>query len=330
MIGVTTSLQSAGSARRRVVEGAVVLYEPKRILVVVKTYPNPSRSHGETVCCAGVDLETGRWIRMYPITFRRLADRRFKKYQLIDCLATRPRGDSRPESLRIDQDSIKLVGNPVSTANGWQRRMTMLPEPSASLEGIKGANEAAAVSIGMFPPKAIRRLVKEPADPWTEKERAALRQEHLGLGEEQTRQLSELQQIPWKFSYAFDCDADDCVGHKLQILDWELGESFRRWSRSNPSRWEEMMRQKYERELPARDLHLVVGTLAAHPKTFVIIGLVYPPRTEMHGAYVQETLDLMRQERAVTGKRVSLEAEKADALAGDHGDQPLELFSDEI
>jgi hypothetical protein len=31
----------------------------KRILVVVKTYPNPSSTYGETVCCAGVDLRTG-------------------------------------------------------------------------------------------------------------------------------------------------------------------------------------------------------------------------------------------------------------------------------
>ena len=36
----------------------------------------------------------------------------------------------------------------------------------------------------MFRPKAIRRIVKEHADPWTEKERTALRQERLGLGEE--------------------------------------------------------------------------------------------------------------------------------------------------
>jgi hypothetical protein len=311
-------------------EDARVVYEPKRILVVVKTYPNPSQAHGETVCCAGVDLETGRWVRMYPITFRRLADNRFRKYQVIECQATKPRNDVRPESLRVDQDSIKLIGQVIPSSDRWRRRMALLPAPSGSLEEIRAANIAADVSVGMFRPKAIRRLVKEHADPWTERERAALRQERLGLGEEETRELNELEQIPWKFSYEFDCDAADCGGHKLQIFDWELGQSYRRWSRSNPTRWEEMIRQKYERELPARDLHLVVGTLAAHPKTFVIIGLVYPPRAEMHGAHVQETLDLMRQERAVTGQRVSLEAEKADALAGDQGDEPLELFSDEI
>ena len=87
-------------------------YERKSILVVVKTYPNPSRSYGETVCCAGVDLETGRWVRVYPITFRRLAEQ-FAKYQTIECLVSRPRsGDSRPESLRADQDSTGLLDRP--------------------------------------------------------------------------------------------------------------------------------------------------------------------------------------------------------------------------
>lgn len=304
-------------------------YEAKRILVVVKTYPNPSQTHVKTVCCAGVDLDTGRWVRMYPITFRRLADSRFKKYQVIECQATTPRNDARPESLRVDQDSIKLVGDVIATSDRWRRRMRLLPAPSSSLEAIKAANIADGVSIGMFRPKAIRRLVKESADPWTEKERAALRQERLGLGDQEIRELGELEQIPWKFSYEFDCDADGCSGHKLQIFDWELGQSYRRWSRSDPGRWEEMIREMYERELPARDLHLVVGTLAAHPKTFVIIGLVYPPRPKMDGAYVQQSLDLMGQQRSVAGKGVGLETEEADPLVLDQGDETLELFSDE-
>lgn len=306
-----------------------MVYEPKRILVVVKTYPNPSQTHVETVCCAGVDLGTGRWVRMYPITFRRLADNRFKKYQVIECLATTPRNDARPESLRVDQDSIRLVGEVIASSDRWRRRMGLLPAPSRSLEAIRAANVADGVSIGMFRPRGIRRLVKEPAAPWTEKERSALRQQRLGLGDREIRELDQLEQIPWKFSYELDCDATDCRGHKLRILDWELGQSYRRWSRSDPTRWEDMIRQKYERELPARDLHLVVGTLAAHPKTFVVIGLVYPPRPQVDRAYVQQTLDLVGQQRSVAGKVVGFEAQEADALALDEGDKALELFPGE-
>jgi hypothetical protein len=72
----------------------VSAYESRRLLVVVKMYPTPSQKYGETVCCGAVDLATGGWVRMYPITFRSLTDRWFSKYQVIDCKATKPRDDA--------------------------------------------------------------------------------------------------------------------------------------------------------------------------------------------------------------------------------------------
>jgi len=53
---------------------------------------------------------------------RRLVDRQFKKYQAIECLATTPRGDNRPESLRVDQDSITFVGDSDARRCRWWRR----------------------------------------------------------------------------------------------------------------------------------------------------------------------------------------------------------------
>jgi len=32
--------------------------ETKQVLITVKAYPNPSVKYGETVCCAGIDIET--------------------------------------------------------------------------------------------------------------------------------------------------------------------------------------------------------------------------------------------------------------------------------
>ena len=124
-----------------------------------------SRDNGTFMTCVLPEPEPGAWRdrllcegglgdaplgRMYPITFRRFADRRLKKYIAIECLATRPRNDSRPEkSLRIDKDSIELVGNPVSTVNGLQRHLTMLPEPSTSFEAIRGAHAPSATPPGL-------------------------------------------------------------------------------------------------------------------------------------------------------------------------------------
>ncbi len=330
-----TSL-SAGACTRRLLRSQteahderVSQFDPKRILAIVKTYPTPSQAYGETVCCAGVDLDTGRWVRMYPITFRRLADKTFAKYQVIECLATRSPKDSRPESLHVDQDSIRLSGSPMPAGEkGWVRRMALLPPPSRSLEEVQDAQAANSTSIGMLRPARIDGLVMENATPWTEKQRTALAQQHLDLGAATSKQLRELVQIPFAFSYRFTCTDDRCTGHKLQILDWEIGQAYREWSRTDPGRWEEMIRQKYESELPARDLHLVVGNLAAWRQTFVIIGLVAPPRVEMDGGYVQESLELMGQQRPVTGRGIGLEAEQADALGVEHREDAPKLFPD--
>ena len=88
------------------------VYQKKRILVVVKTYPNPSRNYGETVCCAGVDLDSGRWVRMYPITFRQLAERQFAKYQLIECSATCRAETSDPRAFGSTRISSRSLVSP--------------------------------------------------------------------------------------------------------------------------------------------------------------------------------------------------------------------------
>ncbi len=223
--------------------------EARRILVVVKTYPNPSRSYIETVCCAGVDLDTRTWVRMYPITYRRLADKKFPKYQVISCEVSKPRDDTRPESLRVHQDTIELIDDPMPSGDsGWRKRMALLPPPARSLEEIQAAQHRIGTSLGMFRPKEIKRLVKRKAKPWGPRQLAALRQQRLGLGEAETAELAELEQIPWSFAYEFTCDDDRCKGHELGILDWEIGESYRRWFRQYGDRREEKLRAKYEVE----------------------------------------------------------------------------------
>lgn len=306
-------------------------YVEKRFLVVVKTYPNPSAKYGETVCCAAVDLDTGRWARLYPITFRRLAGSQFSKWQVIRCRATLARKDPRRESWHVDHDSIELVGEPLPAGKrGWRHRMAALPPISRSLEEIQEMQRSDGTSIGMFRPKEIQRLVKRRADPWTDEQRQHIRKEQLGLGGSSSRLLAELEQLPWSFKYQFLCDDDRCVNpHEISIIDWEVGAAYRRWRARYGENWERAFRQKFEDELPTTDLHLVVGNTASHPRVFQIIGLVRPPRSQVDGGHVQESLDLVGEQRPVTGGGVGLEAEKADTLGLDDGNEILELCPDE-
>ncbi len=59
-------------------------FQLTKVLVVVKTYPNPSMKHDETVCTAVIS-ESGEWLRIYPVSFRYLApDQQYKKWQWIE------------------------------------------------------------------------------------------------------------------------------------------------------------------------------------------------------------------------------------------------------
>ena len=208
--------------------------------------------------------------------------------------------------------------------------MDLLPPPAKSLEEIREAQAADGTSIGMFRPKEIERLVIEKAEPWTVRQQTYLRQQRLGLGEEVARAMQELERVPWTFSYRFTWSDERCTTpDELQIQDWEIGQSFRRWSRTDPDRWEEMIRQRYERDLPERDLYLVVGNLAKRHQTFVIIGLVRPPRPKMDGVDVQQSLDLIGEQGPMAGLGIGLETEETDALGGDERDEPLEFFPGE-
>ena len=97
----------------------------------------PSRGYQELVCTAGI-TRSGEWVRLYPINYRyRPSDQQFHKYQWIEIeLESKGAGnDKRKESRRPNLETIKILGNPLSTKNNWlERRQVIdaLPEHSVN------------------------------------------------------------------------------------------------------------------------------------------------------------------------------------------------------
>ncbi|MCK5561279.1 MAG: hypothetical protein KAJ51_11815, partial [Thermoplasmata archaeon] len=59
-------------------------WEKKKVLVVTKAYPEPSKRHGNVACTAGITTE-GEWIRLYPIDIRYFIGRnKISKYDIIE------------------------------------------------------------------------------------------------------------------------------------------------------------------------------------------------------------------------------------------------------
>src|SRR5688572_25128578 len=87
----------------------------EKVLIVVKTYPHPSKKYKEIVCTAGV-TESGKWVRLYPIDYRYLAHAKwYKKYQWVDVTIEKNPTDFRIDSYRPNTNTIKTIGDPIDT-----------------------------------------------------------------------------------------------------------------------------------------------------------------------------------------------------------------------
>jgi hypothetical protein len=252
------------------------IWEPVRVLVTARTYPTPAKQGIEVSCTAGI-TDDGRWIRLFPVPYRFLDDdKRFHKYQWIDLKVSKAK-DYRPESRRIDQDSIQIVTDPLPTVDYWRaRREIIAPLQARSLCAIQAErNINGFPTLGFFKPKEITGLIIEAdSRQWTEKELARLRQEPL-FG----RALKEeLEKLPFRFKYSFVCDDSACTGHELTCVDWEMGQSYRKWSRKYAD-WEDKFRERYEWDMmERRDTSFFVGNQHQAPTAWIIVGLFYPPK----------------------------------------------------
>ena len=221
----------------------------QRVLITVRTYPTPSAKSVEASCTAGVTAD-GQWIRLFPISYRLMAEeRQFKKWQWIEVETLKASTDSRPESFKVNEDSI-VVGNSVDTKDGWRQRralMESLRRPSMCRIQ-RQLNENGSPTLGFFRPFQITRLRIDPAErpEWTADERASLTQRG-DLFRKAPEQL--LEKIPLEFRYEFRCRDIDCNGHAMLCTDWEMVQAYRSWRTEYGDKWEEQFRQRFETEM---------------------------------------------------------------------------------
>lgn len=247
------------------------------VLITVKAIPRPSRRYGETVCVAGLTKEEGL-IRLYPVMFRDLPDpQRFKKYQWVNINLRRHAQDSRPESYRPDTGSFK-PGRLVGTSDGWAtRKELVLPLASQSMCEIMRLQEAEGRSLGVFKPATIEDLVIEDTPPeWGRGQKEILGQQMFFTGRKKP-----LEKVPFTFKYKYRCAEAGCPGHTQSIIDWEIAQLYRKVRRSHSSSAdiERKIHKKFFEELcgPGKDTYFFTGNMAAHRKSFLILGVFWPP-----------------------------------------------------
>lgn len=256
--------------------------EIRKVLVTVKAYPNLSRKYGETVCVAGIDLDSAQWIRLYPIPFRDLDnDKQFKKYNIIEVRAIKARNDHRPESYKVDRDSIRVVGSvdyKFNKVNWVERKKIVLPTTSKSMCEILRLSESEDKSLGVFKPKNVSfSWEKISVEDKKTRESFYAQQDFL------EKKKDPLEAIPYVFRYSFFCEKEDhCQGHTYAIIDWEIAQSFRSWRKRYSTTEEllEMIEKKWIGTMcaPSRDTYFYVGNQKRFRDSFMILGVFYPSR----------------------------------------------------
>ena len=205
--------------------------------------------------------------------------KRFKKYDLIEARIEKTSRDHRPESYKIDADTIKVVDH-LDSSKGWAKRKEyVLPTVSNSMCEIERRSETEGVSLGVF----------KPALPITFSWESAPKQWKAG-SEERYGQLSlfnpqkkVLEKIPHLFRYQYRClNEPACSGHNQCIIDWEIGEAYRSWRKdygSGPLLFEKIQQRWHDEMFRAdKDTYLFVGNQHRF-KTFMVLGVFWPPKS---------------------------------------------------
>ena len=258
----------------------------QRVLITVKAAPNPSSTHGETVCVAGIrlgDAGPRDWIRLYPINFRHLSESsaKFKKYDIVS-VECRPANEARLESWRPDMSTLR----PETHVSPWkQRRHLVDPMIDDSMCQIR-ANAAAdtrARSLALIRPTEILSFRIEPHPGWSRDEQgkidAYVNQLELDVFEV-APDKTPLEAPRFRGYYKWRCGDPGCATHEQSIIDWEFVALQRHlWNRSDAEATAAIYKRFFDEICaPENDVAFFVGNQARRPQTFSILGVYYPKR----------------------------------------------------
>lgn len=260
-------------------------WEEHRVLIWGKTYPELSTKYYETVCTAGT-LEDGRFVRLYPIPFRYLEDgQAFKKFQWVRVRMRKDGRDPRPESYKVDLESIRIEEAVPTDEYGWRNRANIIFRTNAylfdTIEDLFHENTKRKTSMGFVYPKSIEGVEVEER-PEEDYRTFVKRFEENNLKLQQTRmfddfnvrELKKLQYVPQRFKIHWHCKGTECKGHKMSVLDWEAYELVRR----------EGIDAAYQKLISILDIKkyhvgFFLGNFRIYPNTFAIGGIWRPKQT---------------------------------------------------
>ena len=77
--------------------------------------------------------------------------------------------------------------------------------------------------------------------------------------------------VDYEFSYRFTCGGHP---HEMKIHDWEVQSAWHHFKIRYRDDAMKMLVNQYQERVPEQNLHFVMGTMKAHPRQFIVIGLL--------------------------------------------------------
>ena len=242
-----------------------------RVRILVKAYPQPSQKYDETVCVAAITEDGREMLRLYPIRYRHLPkDRQFDRFDLVELDVERPHDDHRPESRHVDEDSIRILGAGKKLAASAKVQLWRA-HVAPSLKALHEENKATKRSFGIIRPDAgSLKFFVEKEDQADAADRAANEAafQQVSLLE---APLSKLPAPEYSFGYRFRSGGNP---HRHYLHDWEVQAAYIAYRRRYKADALKMLEKEYGERIPTRNPHFIMGTMKAHPQTFIVIGVL--------------------------------------------------------
>lgn len=233
-------------------------------IILIKAAPVIGTKHGETVCCAGVDLY-GNWLRMYPVSFRVLDDgKKFKRWDRVKFKWRRPTEDQRIESRHVDSQSLEIVGKmPDREKAPFLDKLIV-----TSLNGQREKD----LSLALLKPHIRSFQIARKPQNELDSEQARIDEFHKQDDMFIPRPAVPQRACPYSFKYKYTTDDGEREG---TCQDWETEATFFNWRREyGEQNALTRMQQQFGEVLPERGLYFAMGTHSRWPDTWLINGLI--------------------------------------------------------
>lgn len=220
------------------------------------------QKQGETVCCAGVTAD-GRWVRQFPIHFRRLKEK-FKRWNWIEYDWIPAINDRRPESQRVQEDTIEVVSEmPLSRRADFLAPFVL---PSTEVAASRGQ------TLTLIRPRDVVFSWSRKTDNEIAEERRAYR-----AAASQTSffdaELEELTPCPYffRFSYA----TEDGKTHTATCDDWESAATcFKHSIGGDDVAGLRHLAEMYGGRYVERGMVFAMGTHSRRPEQWLLVGVI--------------------------------------------------------